>query len=113
MKLRRLYRTLGVSKPEADALEWALHLERVFDGAACSTGRNLRLATMRALESRGLVTKDWCTMVDGDGYTIEPERYRRCFRLTAAGRELARRVAEAQSAALWADAGDAGGEGGE
>lgn len=91
-ELVELYESLGVSKPEADALTWALHLEAVLDGAACATGRTLRLQTMRKLEVRGFVVEKWAVMVDGDGFTVEPERERRCFALTDAGRALAKEI---------------------
>lgn len=86
---RKLYAAIGLSNAEADALEWALHLEKGLDGAATGTGRNLRLRTMRALEKRGYVEETYAVMVDDDGFHLEPERERRCFRLTEAGRAKA------------------------
>lgn len=77
-------------KSERDALTWALHLEKVLDGAACNTGREIRRAVMKRLEACGLVEEKWCVVVDGDGWTIHPERYRLAFALTEAGRAAAR-----------------------
>lgn len=104
-ELRRLYRGLGITKSQAEALTWALHLERCLDGAACGTGRTLQLSTMRDLEKAGLVSEDWCVKVDGDGWALEPERYGRCFRLTDAGRAKAGEVLAAEESYMAALAG--------
>lgn len=87
--IRQLYASIDLSNAEADALEWALHLEKTLNGAACGTGRHIRLRTMRILEKRGYVEETFAVMVDGDGFHLEPERERRCFRLTEAGRAKA------------------------
>lgn len=92
-----IYKACGVSKREADALTWALHLEEVLDGAACATGRALRIETMRKLEVRGFVTEKWAVMVDGDGFNLEPERERRCFALTETGRALAKEIKQKEN----------------
>ena len=45
---------------------------------------------MRQLEAKGLVTAAGLAVrVDGDGYTIQPERWVESWKLTDAGRKLA------------------------
>jgi len=80
---------MRLTDAEWDALTWALHLEKCLDGAACGTGGSLKKATMRKLETRGLVKETWAVKVDGDGYTVEPEREALCYALTDPGRLVA------------------------
>lgn len=87
-----------MSNAERDALDWALHLERVLDGAACATGRTLRKATMEKLKGRGYVTPILAVMVDDDGSQLDPERHRICYQLTEEGRSVARMIAARQVA---------------
>ncbi len=83
----------ALSKAEVEALTWALHLDKTLDQAACSTGRTIRLRTMRKLEARGFVEEAMAYLLDDDGRMREPEIWRRCFKLTAAGRERAEAIA--------------------
>ncbi len=85
----------GLTQREADALTWALHLDRQLH-AACGTNRRIRLGTMRLLEADRLVRETRAYMVDGDGFTLRPERERRCFALTALGRDIAEQAEASQ-----------------
>ena len=55
-------------------------------GAFC-TGRQTRLRDVAALEEQGLVAcVGWVAVCDGDGFLLQPERYRRGWKITAAGK---------------------------
>lgn len=94
----------GLCRSEARALIRALRIHRVLDGAAYGTGRLVRRETMRRLEADGLVSEDWAEACDGDGFTIQPVRERRCYALTPLGLDIAEQI----DAAMDADCGDAG-----
>lgn len=91
MSYRDDMRALGLTVAEADALQWALHLDSTCNAAAC-TGRILRKRTMRSLQEKGFVEEVVAVVVDGDGFHLEPERERIAYQLTAEGRKLAEKV---------------------
>lgn len=53
--------------------------------AGMGTGRTFRKATAEALVVRGLLEKFDAVVCDGDGFTLEPERWRAAYKLTDAG----------------------------
>ena len=65
---------------------WAMH----HFGSVCSGG-TLKRRDIRRAESKGLLESVGDVPVcDGDGFTIEPERYREGFRLTERGESMLR-----------------------
>lgn len=105
-----LVKTETVSQKEADALKWALHLWRVLDRASICTGRSLRRDTCLELERRGYLSEVDCVVVDGDGFLVEPERWRKGFRLTWRGMVTASRIEAVERVAFkarWAAMDDA------
>lgn len=53
-----------------------------------ATGGNVRKRDMIALEKKGLVEDVGpVAMCDGDGFTIQPERYRQGWKITEAGKK--------------------------
>lgn len=66
------------------ALAWG---EKHF--GSLTTGRTIRLRDMRRCIESGLAESVGpVVLCDGDGYTIEPERYRAGYRMTEAGRAV-------------------------
>jgi hypothetical protein len=58
-------------------------------GMATLTNRQLPLKTMKRLESLGFVKDAGLVAVcDGDGFTVQPERWRQGWTLTHAGQDL-------------------------
>lgn len=54
--------------------------------AGLFTGRSIRVATMRRLAARGLVRSEAMIVSDGDGFAVQPERWRTGWVLTARGK---------------------------
>lgn len=72
------------TKEEQDALDHLAHMARF--GWRALTGRSITARTMRKLAARGLVKDAGATVVvDGDGFTKMPERYRTGWELTDPG----------------------------
>ncbi len=77
----------GPTRAQRGVLEAANHLFRVLDGAALLTGRTSRATVARQCVERGwLADSGPVVVLDGDGFTLEPERYRHGYLLTDAGR---------------------------
>lgn len=58
-------------------------------GMATITNRQIPLRTMKRLESLGLVKDSGLVLVcDGDGFAVQPERWRTGWTLTRAGHDL-------------------------
>jgi len=56
---------------------------------ALVTGRSVTLRTVRVLVARGLVeSAGLVALCDEDGFLLQPERWRRGFRLSVAGRDF-------------------------
>ncbi len=69
-----------------DLLELAEHMQKCFgESSGFSTGRTTRKRDAERLVAMGWLRRDSLVMVDGDGYTIEPERYRPGYVLIQAG----------------------------
>lgn len=67
---------------------WAMH----HFGSIC-TGGNLKRRDIRRAEEKGLVESvGMVAMCDGDGFTIDPERYREGFKLTKDGEAMLRKT---------------------
>ena len=76
-----------LSRAEQDVLSWAAHNAKF--GWSLTTSRTYRLTTVKALIAKGLVVHVGdVVMVDADGYTKQPERYRDGFELTDRGRAV-------------------------
>lgn len=70
----------------------ALQTARRAEGLGMSgvlPGRRTRRSTLRSLEAAGLMRSEMMVVCDGDGYALQPERERRGWTLTAAGRAAA------------------------
>jgi hypothetical protein len=77
-----------LTKAERYALSHAAHNDRF--GWHFGTSRSLRRRTVNRLVERGLVEDGGVAVaVDGDGWTIEPERWSQSWKLTDAGRAAA------------------------
>jgi hypothetical protein len=76
----------------------ALDFEETVEGAGLATGRRLRRKTALALVAHGLMIETVALLVDGDGWTKQPEREVPAFRLTPAGRRRAIAVRAARRA---------------
>lgn len=101
--VRNLRREEELTRSEKDALVFALHLHDVLDGAGILTNRVVRRRTMQALVAKRFAVEDALAVVDGDGFRLEPERWRQGYRLTDAGLAVARRV-YAKDTAAWSGA---------
>lgn len=89
-----MYGMNALTKAQRRALEHAAHCAKF--GWAFATGQSVTKKAVDALVQKGLVRDAGeAAMVDGDGFTIQPERWRQCWELTDEGR----RVVEA----IWAD----------
>lgn len=86
-----LVEELALSRAERDALNSARSLDASI-GAALQSSRAHRRATFLSLEKKGLVKEINAVLVDGDGWTIQPERWRPAFKLTERGRRLAQQL---------------------
>ena len=76
---------MSIARSQEDMLDWAAHNARF--GWLFTTGRTHRRATVQRMIALGLVRSvGEVVMVDGDGYTKQPERYREGFELTEAGK---------------------------
>lgn len=85
---------LGLTRAEWDILEHAAGCER--HGWKFGTGRTIKRRDVLGLVKRKLVADvGLVVQVDGDGFTIKPERYRQGYELTDAGRALRRRMVAA------------------
>lgn len=82
---------VALTRAELDALEQARWFKECIN-AGVGTSRRIRRRTMLRLEKLGLVTEIDAVCVDGDGFTIHPERYRPAFLITDVGRVLAQRL---------------------
>ena len=92
--VRNLRREAELTAAERDMLLHALHLHDVLHGAGLLTGRTMRLATARKLVDKNFAREQKLVVVDGDGWRVEPERWRDGFVLTPAGMAVARRIKE-------------------
>lgn len=81
-----------VKQSEIEFLQEVLHLE-VCGFAGMSTGRRFRKRTAEDLVADGYLEPKMMVVSDGDGFTIEPERWRKGYMLT----DKARAYLEAQS----------------
>ena len=73
----------NLTKLETETLEWTLDRLKFFDGVA--SGRIYKKRVFESLEKKGLVKSIFGYMSDGDGFTIQPERWRPMWTLTPAG----------------------------
>jgi hypothetical protein len=72
-----------MTKSEIEFLKMTLH----YNGNAMGliTGRRYRLRTAEALYERGLLDREWGAQCDGDGFLLQPERYRWSYSITPEG----------------------------
>ena len=73
-----------MTNAEYDVLDWASHM--VGCGiAGMFTGRRLRRRDAKRCAAQGWLEPQWLRVVDGDGFTVEPERERFGYVLTEQG----------------------------
>lgn len=85
------------TKADQDALDHLGHMARF--GWAALTGRGIRRNSMVRLSALGLVRDAGLVavaVVDGDGFTLEPERFRQAWELTDAGKAEIERLKHAK-----------------
>lgn len=76
--------SLSLTRKQRDVLETVAWGTENF--GALVTGRNTPVSVVRALVRKGLVKDAGMVAVcDGDGFTIQPERYRQGWAVTEAG----------------------------
>lgn len=69
------------------------HLEQ--HGMSTMTNRAFPLRRMKRLESLGLVeSAGMAALCDGDGFTIQPERWAESWRLTQSGRDALETISD-------------------
>jgi hypothetical protein len=85
---------MKIGKMERKALEHADWAERQMGWNICGS-RTYRRATLKGLEAKGLlISVGPVTMCDGDGFALEPERFRFGYALTNKGKYVLSRLAE-------------------
>lgn len=70
-----------------ELLERAEHLAKCIDAMGVFTGRTMRKRTAERCVARGWMVNAYLTVCDGDGFSLDPERWRWGYSLTEAGRE--------------------------
>jgi hypothetical protein len=92
-----------MSKTDIDTIQAVAHCDG-FGWKFC-TGRSIRLRDVRRLVKRGLLQDaGLAAAVDGDGWRIQPERWKESWELTEAGCKEVARLKEEQHAEIegWA-----------
>lgn len=88
-----------MSKTDIDTIQAVAHCDG-FGWKFC-TGRSIRLRDVRRLVARRMMRDaGLASAVDGDGWTIQPERWRQSWELTDAGRAEVAKIKEAQRAEI-------------
>lgn len=90
---------MRLTKAERCFLEHAAHCERF--GWRALSGRVAKRGAANSLVAKGLLTfAGQARVVDGDGYALQPERYRDGWELTDAGRAASKAIDDAARAEL-------------
>lgn len=81
-----------LTKSEREFLSRALHWHNKM-GWVMGTGRMYRRATGERLKRRGMLVDVEYRVCDGDGFALQPERWRSGYELTEEGKRVAEELA--------------------
>jgi hypothetical protein len=80
--------SVNLTRAQFDVLDFARHMQRCHGkGTGMLTGRLLRRSVAESCADKGWLERRSLRVIDGDGWTKEPERFRPGYVLTASGRQ--------------------------